>query len=151
MATVRPFLWYDHHAAEAADLYESIFAGSTEVDIDRSGGQIALRVGGTEMLLFDGGPVPFAFSESMSLFVLCADQSEVDRYWDAFIKTGGTEGQCGWLKDRYGVSWQIVPEALGRLLGDSDPARAQAALQAMLQMRRLVVADLEAAADGASG
>lgn len=149
MATVRLFLWYDHHATEAAELYESIFTGSSDVHIDRSGAQISLTVGGTEMLLFDGGPVPFSFNEAISLFVLCRDQPEVDRYWDAFLAAGGTEGHCGWLKDPFGVSWQIVPEALGTLLGDPDPRRAQAAMQAMLQMRKLVVVDLEAAANAA--
>jgi predicted 3-demethylubiquinone-9 3-methyltransferase (glyoxalase superfamily) len=148
MATVRPFLWFDHQAEEAADHYEAVFAGSSAVEVDRSGGQLVLRLGGTELLLFDGGPAPFGFTSAVSLFVLCADQAEVDAIWDAFLAGGATPGQCGWLTDRFGLSWQVVPEALGRLLGDPDPGRAQRALAAMLTMSRLVVAELEAAAEG---
>jgi predicted 3-demethylubiquinone-9 3-methyltransferase (glyoxalase superfamily) len=93
----------------------------------------------------NGGPL-FTFSEAISFSISCADQAEVDHYWDALTE-GGAESQCGWLTDRFGVSWQVVPTRLGELLGDPDPGRSQRALQAMLGMRRIVVADLERAAD----
>jgi predicted 3-demethylubiquinone-9 3-methyltransferase (glyoxalase superfamily) len=96
----------------------------------------------------NGGP-QFTFDEAVSFMITCADQAEVDHYWERLLEGGGQESMCGWLKDRFGLSWQVVPTRLFELLSDPDPARAQAASQAMLGMQRIVVADLEAAADAA--
>jgi predicted 3-demethylubiquinone-9 3-methyltransferase (glyoxalase superfamily) len=147
MQKIRPFLWYDGRAQEAAQHYREVFAesGSVEVAPDGPGGSIT--IGGLEIILFDGGP-GYEFNEAISLMVTCADQSEIDRLWDALVD-GGEPSRCGWLKDRFGVSWQIVPESLGGLLGDPDPKRAQAALSAMLSMSKLDLAALEAAAGSA--
>ena len=97
----------------------------------------------------NGGPAPFAFNEAISFSIACRDQTETDYYWDS-LSDGGEESMCGWLKDRYGISWQVVPNRLYELLSDPEPARARAAMEAMLQMQRIVVADLEAAADAAA-
>jgi predicted 3-demethylubiquinone-9 3-methyltransferase (glyoxalase superfamily) len=104
---------------------------------------VTFEVAGLTINAFDGGPM-FTFNEAISLYVDCADQAEVDYYWQRLTE-GGEESQCGWLKDRFGVSWQVVPRALPRLLGDPDPGRAQRAMQAMLSMRKIDVAALEAA------
>jgi predicted 3-demethylubiquinone-9 3-methyltransferase (glyoxalase superfamily) len=106
----------------------------------------AFELDGQPFVALNGGP-EFTFNEAISFQVSCKDQDEVDRYWDALAE-GGEEGPCGWLKDKFGVSWQIVPEALPRLLGDPDPERAQRAMAAMLQMKKLDVSELEAAAGG---
>jgi len=153
MQKIRPFLWFDGQAMAAAEHYRRVFADTSAVEVDtevetgpmESG---TLSIGGLELVLFDGGPAPFGFNESISLFVSCEDQAEVDRLWDALCE-GGEPGRCGWLKDRFGVSWQIVPDALGRLLGDPDPAKAKAALDAMMTMDKIDVARLQAAHDSA--
>ncbi len=148
MQKIRPFLWFDGQAGAAAEHYRRIFADSTSVEVGTEVESGTLSIGGLEIVLFDGGPAPFGFNESISLFVSCADQAEVDRLWDALCE-GGEPGRCGWLKDRFGVSWQIVPEALGGFLGDPDPAKAKAALDAMLAMDKLDIAQLQAAHDSA--
>ena len=151
MSSTVPCLWFDDQGLAAAERYVSLFPGSA-ITGTTPGPQgapltVSFRLGEREYLCLNGGP-RFPPTEAFSIQVLCADQAEVDHYWDGLIAGGGSESACGWLKDPWGVSWQVVPTRLGELLGDPDPARAQRALQAMLGMRRLVVADLEAAADG---
>jgi predicted 3-demethylubiquinone-9 3-methyltransferase (glyoxalase superfamily) len=108
---------------------------------------VSFRIAGQEFTALNGGP-QFPFTEAISLYVHCKDQDEVDRFWSQLTE-GGEESQCGWLKDRHGLSWQIVPDRLGELLGDPDPARAQAAMQAMLQMSKIDIKVLEDAANAA--
>lgn len=156
MKTITPFLWFDSKAEEAAEFYASIFPDSHVDGVSRYGEAgpgpagsamtVAFTLLGHPYLALNGGPV-FSFTPAVSFVVDCADQAEVDRYW-SLLSAGGVEGQCGWLTDRFGLSWQVVPEALGRLLGDPDPARAKRATEAMLTMKKLVVAELEAAAEG---
>ena len=146
-----PNLWYDTEAGEAAEFYCSVFKNSRIVNVARYT-EAGPREAGTVMTVefeldgerfvgINGGP-QFSFSEAVSFMIDCTDQDEVDYYWNRLVD-GGEESQCGWLKDRFGLSWQIVPERLFELLGDSDPARAAAATRAMLGMRRIVVAELE--------
>jgi predicted 3-demethylubiquinone-9 3-methyltransferase (glyoxalase superfamily) len=151
MATITPFLWFDGDAEEALGLYASVFAGSTTLNVSKSedpGGYFVatLKVGELELTLFDGGP-GFTFSEAISLFVSVETREEVDHLWES-LSAGGEQGRCGWLKDRFGVSWQIVPTALGRLMGDPDPLRASRVREAMLTMSKLDIATLEAAHHG---
>ena len=154
---ITTFLWFDTEAEEAAEFYCSLFADSRITEVQRYG-EAGPRPAGTAMTVsfeldgrpfvgLNGGP-EFRFNEAVSLQIACEDQDEVDRYWKAFVDGGGEESQCGWCKDRFGFSWQVVPRALGELLGDPDPERSQRAMQAMLGMRKLDVAALRAAADG---
>ena len=145
-----PFLWFHGRAEEAAELYTRVFPNSAITEISRTApGEPAMTVSftldGQPFIAFNGGP-QFRFSEAISFQVPCADQDEVDRYWSA-LSDGGEEGRCGWLKDRFGLSWQIVPAALAGLLGDPDAGRAQRAMNAMMGMQRLDVAAMRAAAD----
>ena len=154
---VTPFIWFDTEAEAAANFYVSLFADSTIIDVARWGkgspypeGSVmsaTLNLAGQEYILFNGGS-HFKLNESFSLFVSCEDQAEVDRLWNALIADGGSPSQCSWLKDKFGVSWQIVPKALVRLLGDKDSAKAGRAMQAMMQMTKIDVAELERAAAG---
>ena len=149
-------LWFDTEAEQAAEHYTSIWPDSEilgvlrygEEDAQREGTVLTAqwRLGDTEYVGLNGGPQNWAFTEAISFQILCADQDEVDHYWDA-LTDGGEESQCGWLKDRFGVSWQVVPTRLVELQNDPDPARRQRAVQAMFQMKKIVVADLERAAD----
>ncbi len=152
---IRPCLVFVDRAEEAINLYVSIFPNSKVVSVQRyeqDGGPIAKgKVLGAEFVLdgreftaFDGGST-FKFSEDLSLMVNCDTQEQVDRYWSGLIEGGGEEGQCGWLKDRFGVSWQIVPNVLGRLLSDARSGNSAAALQAMLKMKKLDIKELEKA------
>ena len=160
MPTITPCLWFDGTAEQAAEHYVSIFPNSAITSVSRYGPGMPFPEGtvltvewtldGQPYQGINGGP-QFRFNESVSFSISCADQAEVDHYWDGLLADGGEESMCGWLKDRFGLSWQVVPTRLFTLLSDPDPARAQAAQAAMLQMRRIVVADLEAAADAASG
>ncbi|HEX7038740.1 MAG TPA: VOC family protein [Trueperaceae bacterium] len=142
---VTPFLMFEKGAREAAEFYADVFPDGRV--LPGGGAGVTFEVGGQRFHAFDGGS-HFRFSDAISLYVSCADQAEVDYYWDRLREGGGEEGRCGWLKDRFGVSWQVVPEALPRLLGDPDPERARRATEAMLGMTKLDVAALEAAADG---
>ena len=160
MQKITPFLWFDNNAEEAIDFYASIFDDAKMLDSARypegAPGPIpagslmsaTFQLAGQEFMAMNAGPM-FKFNEAISLYVRCETQAEVDYYWNALIADGGEESMCGWLKDKFGLSWQIIPNALGQLLGDPNPARAQAAMQAMLQMQKIVIADLEAAANGA--
>jgi predicted 3-demethylubiquinone-9 3-methyltransferase (glyoxalase superfamily) len=147
-------LWFNGNAEEAMALYTSLFKNSKVGDINRGpdGRMIAgsFFLEGEEFMAINGGP-EFTPNESLSIFVDCADQAEVDHLWKSLSADGGEESMCGWLKDKYGFSWQIVPRALMELLSDPDPGRAQRATEAMLQMRKIDVATLQAAADAAQG
>lgn len=157
MQKITPFLWFASEAEEAANYYTSIFKNSRITDIQRFGDGAPLPAGTVMTVSFELEGVPFvalnggtgiAHTEAISFAVDCADQAEVDHLWDRLTENGGEPGPCGWLKDRYGMSWQIVPRRLTELLGDPDPGRAQRAVTAMLGMGKLDVAQLEAAADG---
>ena len=159
MLTITPFLWFDDQAEAAASHYASIFPSSKILGVARYGAAgpgapgsvmtVEFQLAGLRITALNGGPAHAHFSEAFSFSVLCDDQEEVDRYWEALV-SGGEPSRCGWLKDRFGFSWQIVPKALPQLLSDPDPARAQRTVRAMLQMTKLDVAALTAAADAAA-
>lgn len=147
--SVTPFLWYQVDLQEVLDYYRSIFPTMEIIEtVPGADGGIftaRFRLFGQELFVLNGGP-EFTFNESFSLFVSCNGQEEVDDLWAKLTANGGEESQCGWLKDRYGLSWQIIPTRLMELLGDPDPERASRAQQAMLQMQKIDIAALEAAA-----
>ena len=155
MQTITPCLWFDTQAEEAANFYVSLFEGSFVTNVQRldgtpSGDNVALvffQLTGLEYMAINGRP-QFPFTEAVSFNVSCKDQDEVDRLWSQLTQ-GGAEGQCGWLKDRFGLSWQIIPERMGELLSDPDPGRSQRAMQAMLQMQKIDIKVLEDAANAA--
>ncbi|HQV56872.1 MAG TPA: VOC family protein [Ilumatobacteraceae bacterium] len=148
-----PNLWFDGDAEQAAEFYTSVFPNSSIDNVmhtpDGSVVVVEFTLDGNRFAGINGGPM-FTFSEAISFAIATADQAEADRYWDALTADGGQESQCGWLKDRYGLSWQVYPAQLGNLLGDPDPLRAQAAHAAMMQQRRIDLAEIRAAADAAS-
>lgn len=155
MTTV-PFLWFDGAAEEAAALYTDVFPHSSVDNVTRYGPggpgpegtaiTVDFTLDGQRFVALNGGP-GHTFTDAVSFQIPCADQAEVDHFWDR-LSEGGEDGRCGWLKDRFGLSWQVIPAALGQLLGDPDPGRSGRAMQAMLGMNRLDVAALHAAADG---
>ena len=166
MQKITPFLWFNDQGEEAAEYYVSVFNGRPGVSSDRGSKVLNVtRYGeagpgtpgtamtasfvleGLEFTALNGGP-EFAFTEATSFQVSCGSQDEVDHFWKA-LTDGGEESQCGWLKDRYGLSWQIIPTALHTLLGDPDPGRAGRAIKAMLQMQKIDIAAMEQAADSA--
>ena len=157
MPSITPSLWFDNNLEEAAAFYTSIFPNSSIGELNRytdagpgTPGEVVsgtFVLDGTRFVGINGGP-QFRFSEAVSFLISCKDQDEVDYYWNRLVD-GGEESQCGWLKDRFGLSWQIVPDRLFELIGDADPARAAAATRAMLGMRKIVIADLEEAARNA--
>jgi predicted 3-demethylubiquinone-9 3-methyltransferase (glyoxalase superfamily) len=148
---ITPFLWFDNDGEEAIRFYTSIFPNSRMKDSmpGPDGGFFTgtFELNGQEFMALNGGP-QFKFTEAISLFVHCETQEEVDDYWAKLTAGGGEESQCGWLKDKYGLSWQIVPNALGELLGDPDREKAGRVMQAMLKMRKIDIAKLKAAAAG---
>lgn len=154
---ITPFLWFDGNAEEAAKHYTSIFKNSKILSVARYGDAgpgpkgsvmtISFQLEGQEFVALNGGP-QFKFTEAISLLVSCETQKEVDELW-AKLSAGGEEGPCGWLKDKFGLSWQIVPTALPRLLQDPDPKKSKRVMEAMLQMRKIDVAGLERAYRGA--
>ncbi|MFC6600053.1 VOC family protein [Kitasatospora paranensis] len=156
---ITTFLWFDHQAEEATRFYTSLFADSRIVGVQRYGESgpgeagsvmtVVFELAGQEYVALNGGPL-FPFTEAISLQVNCEDQAEVDRLWAALTE-GGQESDCGWLKDRYGLSWQITPRRLMELIGDPDPARAQRAMGAMLRMRKIDIQALEDAVAGGDG
>ncbi|CAN5187898.1 VOC family protein [soil metagenome] len=156
MSKIAPFLWFDNNAEEAMNFYTGIFPNAKIGNVSRYGegspmpaGTVmscTFELGGQEFMAMNGGPM-FTFTEAISFFVDCEDQAEVDKYWDALTE-GGEESQCGWLKDKFGLSWQIIPRALGQTLGGSDAAGSGRAMQAMMGMKKLIVADLEKAYRG---
>jgi predicted 3-demethylubiquinone-9 3-methyltransferase (glyoxalase superfamily) len=156
MATqkITPFLWFDNQAEEAAQFYTSIFKNSKILNVSRYGDAgpgpkgavmvVNFQLEGQQFTALNGGPL-FKFSEAFSFVVNCENQQEIDHYWTKLTANGGQESQCGWLKDKFGLSWQIVPTALMRYLGDPNPKKAKAAMDAMLKMKKIVIADLEKA------
>jgi predicted 3-demethylubiquinone-9 3-methyltransferase (glyoxalase superfamily) len=152
MTKVTPFLWFDNNLEEAVEFYKTVFPDVKVHDMQRQGpdGPVftgSFEIGGQQFMALNGGP-QFRLNEAFSLFVNCKDQVEVDYYWDRLTADGGEESMCGWLKDKFGVSWQIIPDALGQALGDPDPERRQRATEAMLQMRKIDIAKIEAARRG---
>lgn len=158
MPKISPCLWFDGNAEEAATFYVSLVPNSRIERVQRNvmdspsgkAGSVLLvefTLAGQRFLALNGG-MKVDYTNAVSFFIDCADQAEVDRLWDALSANGGSPVQCGWIKDRYGVPWQIVPRAMMRLLADPDPARAQRAMQAMMSMVKLDVAALERAAEG---
>ena len=155
MQKITPFLWFNDQAEEAARFYTSIFKNSKLVNVSRYGdagpgakGQVMVaqfQLEGQDFLALNGGP-QFKFTEAVSFVVNCETQDEVDYFWEK-LSEGGRTSQCGWLKDKFGLSWQIVPTAIGSLLGGKDPAKSQRAMQAMLQMSKIDIAALQRAYD----
>lgn len=156
MPRISPFLWFDHQAEEAARFYVAIFPNSKIVSTARYGEAgpgprgtvmtVAFELDGQEFIALNGGP-QFTFTEAISLSIDCQTQDEVDRYW-AKLGAGGQEQPCGWVKDRYGLSWQVNPTILGEMLSDPDPAKAKRVMEAMLTMTKIVIADLKKAYEG---
>ena len=152
-----PNLWFDTEAEEAAAFYISVFKNSQIVavarypeDAPREAGMVMtveFELDGQRFVGINGGP-EFKFDEAVSFQINCADQAEVDYYWERLTADGGEESQCGWLKDKFGLSWQVVPEGMDAVFSDPDPARAHRAMQAMLKMKKLDIAELQKAADG---
>jgi predicted 3-demethylubiquinone-9 3-methyltransferase (glyoxalase superfamily) len=151
MQKVTPFLWFDGTAEEAMNFYVSVFKNARIIELRRRGDDGAVMSGtfeidGQRFHAFNGGPM-FKFSEAVSLFVNCETQDEVDELWDK-LSAGGTPQRCGWLKDRFGLSWQIIPSVLGKRLQDTDPAKAQRVVQAMMGMVKIDIAGIERAYAG---
>ncbi len=154
MSKIRPFLWFDNAAEEAANFYVGIFPNSRISNISRYGEGAPVPAGSVMTVDFEldgqaftglnGGP-HFQFSEAISFVVDCETQDEVDDYWQKLIAGGGSEQPCAWLKDRFGVSWQIVPKILGKLLSDPDPEKAKRVMEAMFEMKKIDIARLEEA------
>jgi predicted 3-demethylubiquinone-9 3-methyltransferase (glyoxalase superfamily) len=157
MQTITTCLWFDTEAEEAANFYVSVFKNSQVRNVSRYGEAgprpagmvmtVDFELDGQQFIALNGGP-EFSFTEAVSLQVNCETQEEVDRYWSV-LSEGGEEGPCGWLKDRYGLSWQIIPIALTELINDPDTAKAQRVMAAMLQMKKIDIAALQAAAEAA--
>lgn len=149
---ITTFLWFDDNAEEAARFYTGIFNDAQMLTAspgpDGKVLSVTFQLEGQQFMALNGGP-QFTFKEAISLFVDCENQAEVDALWAKLCADGGAPGPCGWLKDKFGLSWQIVPRRLGELLYDSDPLKAQRVLQAMLQMSKIDVAALQAAYDAA--
>jgi predicted 3-demethylubiquinone-9 3-methyltransferase (glyoxalase superfamily) len=158
MQKITPFLWFNDQAEEAMNFYVSIFKNSKIGNVTRYGdagpgpkGSVmsaTFHLDGQDFYALNGGPM-FSFTPAISLFVDCETQQEVDELWDKLLEGGGVPNQCGWLQDKFGLSWQIIPKALGQMLGDKNPAKANAAMQAMLQMTKIDIAGLKRAYDGA--
>jgi predicted 3-demethylubiquinone-9 3-methyltransferase (glyoxalase superfamily) len=152
MQKITPFLWFDGKAEEAANFYVGIFRNSRVVTVNRQGKDgpafsVTFNLDGQDFYALNGGPM-FQFTPAISFFITCETQAEVDEYWSR-LGENGVEDRCGWLRDRYGVSWQVVPSLLPRLLGDKNPGKAQAAMNAMLTMSRIDMAALQKAYDEA--
>lgn len=151
MQKISTCLWFDGRAAEAAEFYTSTFDDSSILtSMPGPDGQVLtvdFEIEGRQFMALNGGPA-FTFNEAVSLVVNCDSQDEVDRYWDALLEGGGEESQCGWLKDKFGLSWQIVPVGMPGLLNGPDPAGSQRAMEAMLKMRKLDINVLQKAYDG---
>jgi len=154
MQKITPFLWFDNNAEEAIELYTSTFKDSKVMNISRYGdagpgpkGSVmtaTIQLEGQEFILLNAGPM-FKFTEAVSFFVTCKSQEEVDYYWNKLTANGGQPSQCGWLKDKFGLSWQIVPKALTDMLGDKDPKKANNVMQAMMKMSKIEINKLEEA------
>ena len=156
MQKISPFLWYDKEAEEAVKFYCSIFKESKILKTARYGDAgpgpkgsvmtVQFQLDGQEFTALNGGP-QFPFTEAISLSIACKDQKEVDHFWER-LSAGGKQVQCGWLKDKYGLSWQVVPAVLGKLMSDPDPKKSKRVMEAMLQMKKLDIKKLEEAYRG---
>jgi len=150
MQKITPFLWYDGRIEEAANFYTSVFKSAKILSsMPGPGGTLmsaTIQIEGQEFILFNGGPM-FKFTEAISLFVSCETQEEIDDLWNKLTADGGEESRCGWLKDKFGLSWQIIPPVLGQLLGHKDREKAGRAMQAMLKMNKIIIADLKKAVE----
>jgi predicted 3-demethylubiquinone-9 3-methyltransferase (glyoxalase superfamily) len=157
MPKITPFLWFDNQAEEAANFYAAIFKNSKIVNVSRYGEAgpgpkgsamtVTFQLDGQEFIALNGGP-HFKFTEAISFSVDCKTQQEVDEYWEKLTAGGGKPSQCGWLKDKYGLSWQIVPTVLGQLLADKDPQKSKRVMEAMLKMTKIDIAGLKRAYEG---
>ena len=152
MKKITPFLWFDTQAEEAMKFYVSLFKNSKVNNVswgpDGKVFTVSFELDGQEFMGFNAGP-QYKFNEAISMYVNCEDQAEVDYFWNALIADGGEESMCGWCKDKFGLSWQIVPKQLGELMGDPDPEKSGRVMQAMLKMQKIIVADLQKAHGGA--
>jgi len=150
MKKITPFLWFDTQAEEAVNFYVSIFKNSTVLSVNRKPDgkafTVSFELDGVEFMALNAGPM-FKFNEAFSMYVNCEDQVEVDYFWSKLSAIPEAES-CGWCKDKWGLSWQIVPKQLGDYIGGPDPVKAERGMQAMLQMRKLIIADLKKAYDG---
>jgi predicted 3-demethylubiquinone-9 3-methyltransferase (glyoxalase superfamily) len=149
MKKIIPFLWFNHQAEQAARHYVSVFKNSKITDISRDGKKVfsvSFTLDGQKFIAFNGGPL-FKFTPALSLFVDCKDQREVDHYWKK-LSQGGTPGRCGWLTDKFGVSWQVIPKALGDLMSDEDQEKSGRVFDAMMKMDKIDVKKLQAAHKG---
>ncbi len=159
MTSITPFLWFTRQAEEAANFYCSVFKDSKVTQVTRAAADnpsnkkgdvmtVAFKLDGNPFVALNGGDQGFHFNESVSFVINCETQKDVDHYWEKLTSGGGSAGRCGWCKDKYGVSWQVVPAGLADVLGDQDPARAQRAVQAMLKMSKLDLDAMRRAANG---
>ena len=148
--TITPFLWFDTQAEEAMNYYLSVFKNGKTKAVHRAQGRVMsveFELEGQKFMALNAGPM-YKFTEAVSFFVACETQLEIDNLWDKLTAEGGSPSRCGWLKDKFGLSWQIIPTALGRLLNDKDPGRAGRVMNAMLQMNKLDIGQLQRAYDG---
>ena len=157
MQRISPFLWFDDQAEQAARFYVSLFPNSRILEVSRFGEDapgpvsgvttVGFELDGVRFIALNGGPL-YSFTEAVSFFVLAEDQTEIDRLWDALTADGGEPGRCGWLKDRWGLSWQIAPPVMNELIADPDRARSARVVEAMMTMGKIEIAGLLAAAEG---
>jgi predicted 3-demethylubiquinone-9 3-methyltransferase (glyoxalase superfamily) len=149
MPNITPFLWFDGRAEEAMNFYASIFKDAKVLNVSRKDGKLfvaTFELLGQRFMALNAEPL-FKFTEAISFFVNCETQQEVDELWEK-LSAGGEPGRCGWLKDKFGLSWQIIPSALSKLMGDPDPEKSKAVFEAMMKMNKIVIADLEKAYEG---
>ena len=148
MKKITPFLWFDSQAEEAMNFYVSVFKNSKVGGVSRGPDgkafSVSFELDGQEFMGLNAGPM-YKFTEAVSFYVNCETQAEVDYYWDRLTSNGGEESMCGWLKDKFGLSWQIIPKQLGELMGDPDPAKSKRVMEAMLQMKKIDIAGLQRA------
>ncbi|HKT51272.1 MAG TPA: VOC family protein [Candidatus Angelobacter sp.] len=148
MKKITPFLWFDTQAEEAMNHYVSIFKNSKVLNVNRAGGKVltvTFELDGQQFIGLNAGP-QFKFTEAVSFLVNCETQEEVDEFWEK-LSQGGEKGRCGWLKDKFGLSWQIVPSALSRLMSDPNPKKSKAVFEAMMKMNKIEISDLQRAYD----
>ena len=150
MPTITPFLWFDTQAEAAMNFYASVFPRSKVISVHRAQGKVTavqFELEGQRFMALNAGPM-YRFTEAISLFVGCETQQEIDDLWAKLTAEGGAPSRCGWLKDKFGLSWQIIPNALGPMLSDKDPSKSQRVMNAMLQMNKLDLLQLQQAYDG---
>ena len=151
MLTVTPYLWFDNQAEQAMTFYATVFPSTKQISVTRMGDQVMMaefEIEGQKFMALNGGPA-YKFNEAVSFFVSCKTQQEIDTLWEKLSADGGEPGRCGWLKDKFGLSWQIVPAALGKLMSSGDPAKSQRVGAALMSMNKLEIAGLQKAFDGA--